>query len=187
MSLAYIRILALRIHHCTLIWGIDTYVADQCTWKLLFVYNLKHSVEAKFDQSDTSWMHIPCDAYVSAWALQIYEARKITSMNECSTLFISTQLEINRINWPFIAKLKIPTHWNCEMSWLWFYCFGLHLITRGVFCCDVACCSFVPRVGEGQRWLDSKWVFWSHATMEVKEKARCVLEISEADLGEEVQ
>ena len=50
MSLAYIRILALRIHRCTLRWRIDTYVADQCTWKLLFVYNLKHSVEAKFEQ-----------------------------------------------------------------------------------------------------------------------------------------
>ena len=76
----------------------NRYVADQCTWKLLFVYNLKHSVEAKFDQSDTSWMHIPCDAYVSAWALQIYEARKITSMNECSTLFISTPSSWNQQN-----------------------------------------------------------------------------------------
>ena len=28
----------------------NRYVADQCTWKLLFVYNLKHSVEAKFEQ-----------------------------------------------------------------------------------------------------------------------------------------
>ena len=86
-----------------------------------------------------------------------------------------------------LQNWKIPTHWNCEMNWLWFYCFDLHLITRGVFCCDGACCSFVRRVGEGQRWLDYKWVFCSHATMEVKEKARCVLEILEADLGEEVQ
>ena len=131
---------------------------------------------------------------VSAWALQIYEAKKERDLQWMELWlyavhysFQRLHLEINRINWPFIAKLKIPTHWNCEMNWLWFYCFDLHLITRDVFCCDGACCSFVRRVGEGQRWLDSKWVFCSHATMEVKEKARCVLEISEADLGEEVQ
>ena len=49
MSLAYIRILALRIHRCTLIWGLDSLY--QSTWKLLFVYNIKHSVGAKFNQS----------------------------------------------------------------------------------------------------------------------------------------
>ena len=85
----------------------NRYVADQCTWKLLFVYNLKHSVEAKFDQCRgqpciRKWHILNAYSlwriYVSAWALQIYEARKITSMNECSTLFNSTPSSWNQQN-----------------------------------------------------------------------------------------